>query len=68
MAISYLRNYRYLCCMNNITLQSNTQMMQIRGMYGWNIAHDAMLKQGKCQLSEALCAYCELSKRLVCRV
>jgi hypothetical protein len=43
--ISFMRNFCYLCCMINITIQPNTPMAQIRGMYGWNIAHGAMLNQ-----------------------
>ena len=55
-AISYLRNYYYLCCMNIITLYPNTSTMKIRSMYGSKIAHDALQMPGMQSLSEVMCA------------
>ena len=55
-AISYLRNYYYLCCMNIITLYPNTSTLKIRSMYGSNIAHDALQKQGMQSPLQVMCA------------
>lgn len=67
-AISYLRNYRYLCCMNNISLQSTTQMNGKTALRSWDIAYDAMSDYGVQILSEVLCVYATAVERPVCRL
>ena len=67
-AISYLRNFCYLCCMNIITLYSTASTMKIRSMYGSKIAHDALQSQGMQSQAQVLCAYGVGVKRFESRV
>ena len=67
-AISYLRNYRYLCCMNKISLQINTQKNRRSALPSSNIAYDAMSDHGMQALSEVLCVYATAVERPVCRL
>lgn len=43
--------------MNIITQYPNTSTMKIRSMYGSNIAHNALQKQGMQSLLQVMCAY-----------
>ena len=52
--------------MNNISLQSNTQMAKNTALCGWGIAHDAMSDHGAQLQFEVLCAYATAIERPKC--